>query len=171
MGTYLSTIFISSMMRSTCERRPISLWQGSQRCTTSPSIPRSGTQPPHWFFPPFWRHSSFGHCTSILRPRLILSNTWLVSINWKKYIIKYENKTNWLEAKYSRTSDQQNSGHKKKNLNRLSKVGIIYMHLFSLKQPNGLQQNVPDSELHFKPKITFCAINTPKNYDWKFILS
>ncbi len=48
-------------------------WQGIHLCTTGPSMCFSGTHPNQWFFPPLSLHSSFGHWTSILRPKLMLS--------------------------------------------------------------------------------------------------
>ena len=82
MGTYLSPICTSSRVLSTWDLRPGSLWQGNHRCTTGPSMPRSGTHPAHCVLPPFSRHSSHGHCTSIRRFWLMLSNTKLVSMIW-----------------------------------------------------------------------------------------
>ena len=75
-GTYLSPIWTSRMILSTCERLTRSRWHGTQRCTTLPSMPRSGTQPFQWLRPPLSLQSSLGHCTSMRRPRFTLSYTW-----------------------------------------------------------------------------------------------
>ena len=83
-GTYLSPISTSRMLLSMCDRRPGSRWHGVQRWTTVPSMPFSGTQPPQPLLPPPMRHSSFGHCTSMRRPRLMLSNIIDGSDTWRE---------------------------------------------------------------------------------------
>ena len=73
IGTYLSPICNNTIVLSTCDLFTVSLWHGLHRCTTLPSSPCVGYQPDQTFFPPLFRHSSFGHCTSILRPKFTLS--------------------------------------------------------------------------------------------------
>lgn len=84
IGTYLSPICTNNIVRSTWDLFIWSLWKGLHLCTIVPSMPCLGTQLPQTFAPPLLRHSSLGHCTSTLRPRLMPSYTHDISVICKE---------------------------------------------------------------------------------------
>ena len=87
-GTNFSPIWTSRITLSTWDRLIVSLWHGVHLCTTAPSIPFIGIQPCQPFLPPFCFHSSFGHWTSIRRPKLMLSKTSEGSMIWNNMTCK-----------------------------------------------------------------------------------